>query len=455
MPHTRSNLNYRGAARWLAGLALAALLASPAVAAGDVVTDWTAIAASVAPRFGGPQQQTRVLAIVQIAVHDALNSIEPRYERYIGAGRTRRGASPDAAVAAASRKAMLDLLAPLPDSPLKQAAIDTIEAAYLATVGPAPHDAATAAGIAAGESAAAAILTLRTNDGSDNPHRPYTRLPGPGVYQPTPNPEFPAVITPSFEGWAEVTPFVLNHSAQFAVEPGRLFYLAGRTYARNYNEVKRLGDARVRGALPDSPESDIARFWPGGGSNWNLTARVIAGDRSLDRWEHARLFALLHMAEADALIANQTWKYTYVFWRPVTAIRWPDDGNAWTESDPAWRPFLVTPPYPDYPCALPTDAGASAQILRAFFGTDQIAFTRTFAAGPVPLPAPMTQLPAKTITRSFQSLSQAVFEAQRARVYGGMHFREGCSAGARQGTQIARYVFKHALRPLEGKSKKD
>jgi hypothetical protein len=98
----------------------------------------------------------------------------------------------------------------------------------------------------------------------------------------------------------------------------------------------------VRGASPDSEESDIARFWPGGGSNWNLTTRLIVAGRRLDRWQHARLFALLNIAQADALIANQTWKYTYNFWRPVTAIRWPDDGNPDTESDGEWRPFLVT-----------------------------------------------------------------------------------------------------------------
>ena len=90
--------------------------------------------------------------------------------------------------------------------------------------------------------------------------------------------------------------------------------------------------------------------------------------RGLDRWEHARLFALLNLGQADAFIANQTWKYTYNFWRPVTAIRWADDGNADTESDPAWRPFLQTPAYPDYPCALPTSAGAAhrepASVLR-------------------------------------------------------------------------------------------
>ncbi len=433
------------------GLSLLSVVTVPGPANADVVTDWNEITEAVAPRFGGPQPQSRVQAIVQIAVHDALNAIRPRYARYTGPDLAAPSASPDAAVAAAASQTLLELLAPLPDSPAKQAAIATIEAAFDATVGPGPYDAATQAGIDAGVAAAEAILALREADGSATPHLPYTLGPAPGVYQPTPNPEFPAVITPSFAGWAHVTPFTLRHGAQFEVKPGVIFDLTSMTYAREYNEVKQVGDARVRGATPDSEESDIARFWPGGGSNWNRTARVIVNGRGLDRWQHARLFALLNIAQADALIANQTWKYTYNFWRPVTAIRWADDGNPDTVSDPIWRPFLVTPPYPDYPCALPTATGAATEVLRQFFGTDHIAFSRTFDAPGVPLPDPMTPLPGKTITRSFNSLSEAAAESQDARVYAGIHFREGCKAGARQGRQIARFVVQHELRPLKGK----
>ena len=429
--------------------ALLSVFALPGPAAADVVLDWNAVLDAVAPRFGGPQQQTRVQAMVQIAVHDALNAIEPRYARYTGVGEADPDASPDAAVAAAGREVLLALLAPLPPSDAKTQAIATVDSAFLATVGPEPYDAATYAGIGVGAAAAAEILALRTGDGSDTPHLPYTLPPGPGVYQPTPNPEFPAVITPSFAGWAYVTPFALRHGAQFEVEPGAIFDLTSRAYAREYEEVRRVGDARVRGASPDSEESDVARFWPGGGSNWNLTARLIVAGRGLDRWQHARLFALLNIAQADALIANQTWKYTYNFWRPVTAIRWADDGNPDTVSDSAWRPFLVTPPYPDYPCALPTGSGASAEVLRQFFGTDRVAFTRTFNAPPVALPSPMSPLPAKPIERSFTSLSQAVAEAMDARVFAGIHFREGCRAGARQGAQVARFVVRHELRPLK------
>jgi hypothetical protein len=439
----------RGATR--VAVLMWALLALPGAAMADVVTTWVAVAEAVVPRLGGPQQQSRAQAMVQIAVHDALNTIVPRSARYVGAGPVHPNASPDAAVAAAARHTLLELLAPLDDSMLKQMAIATIEATYAATVGSVPYDTATLEGIGVGEAAADAILALRVGDGSDTPHLPYTLLPGPGVYQPTPNPEFPAVITPSFAGWANVTPFSLNHSAQFEVEPGALFDLLGGAYTSQYNEVKGLGDARVRGAAPDSEESNIARFWPGGGSNWNATTRLIVGSMSLDRWQHARLFALLNIATADTLIANQTWKYTYNFWRPVTAIRWPDDGNPDTESDPNWRPFLVTPPYPDYPCALPSGTGAATSVLREFFGTDEIGFTVTFNAASVALPAPMPALPAKSITRVFTSLSQAAEEAQSARVYAGLHFREGCATGGQQGTKIGRFVTGHELRPVRGK----
>ena len=425
-------------------------LAAGRSAAADAVTDWNAIAEAVAPRFGGPQQQSRVQAMVQIAVHDALNAIEPRYERYTETALADPTASPDAAIASAASHTLLELLAPLPPSAAKTLAVATVEAARDAELGPQPHDAATQAGVDAGAATATAILALRSADGSATPHLPYTLAPAPGVYQPTPNPEFPAAITPSFAGWARVTPFTLRHGAQFEVEHGALFDLGGADYAREYEEVKGVGDALVRGVAPDSEETDIARFWPGGGSNWNLTAREIVDGLGLDRWEHARLFALLNIAQADALIANQVWKYTHNFWRPVTAIRWADDGNPDTVSDPLWRPFLVTPPYPDYPCALPTATAASAEVLRLFLGTDQIAFTRTFTAPPVPLPAPLAALPAKTITRSFQSLSAASAESQDARVYAGIHFREGCEAGGRQGAQVARFVFRHELRPFAG-----
>lgn len=429
--------------RWLLVSAIAIALSGQAHA--DAVTDWNATAGSIAGRFGGPQQQARAMAIVHIAVHDALNSIDRRYQAYAVVPPANPGASPNAAIAAAARGALLGLLPAVPDN---AAAIATVNNAYDAALAAIPDGAAKTQGSAAGTNAASAILALRVGDGSATPHLPYTLAPGPGVYQPTPNPEFPAAIVPSFAGWALVTPFAIRSASQFEVEPDGIFDLSSGEYAREYNEVKHVGNALVRGAAPDSDESDVARFWPGGGSNWNLTARVIVDGLGMDPWQHARLFALMNIAEADAHIANQYYKYTFNFWRPVTAIRWADDGNPHTASDPAWRPFLVTPPYPDYPSALCSLVGAQTAVLRRILGTDSIPFTRTFNAGALPLPPPMLPLPGKTIVRHFDSLSQAAAEAIDARVFGGLHYRSADKAGVRHGTHVGNYVVAHYLRPV-------
>lgn len=427
--------------RWMMVTAIALVVSGQAHA--DAVTDWNATAGSVAPRFGAPQQQSRAMAIVQIAVHDALNSIDRRYDAYAIVPPANPGASPQAAVAAAARGALLGLL---PAVPANAAAIATVNDSYALSLSAIADGPAKMQGIEAGANAASAILAMRSGDGSSTPHLPYTYGQARGVYQPTPNPEFPAVITPSFAGWAMVTPFAIKSASQFEVDPGEIFDLSSEAYTREYNEVKHVGNALVRGAAPDSDESDVARFWPGGGSNWNLSARIIVDGLGMDLWQHARLFALMNIAEADTHIANQHYKYTYVFWRPVTAIRWADDGNPRTASDPTWRPFLVTPPYPDYPSALCSMVGAHTAVLRLILGTDKVAFSRTFTAPMVPLPEPMAPLPPKVIVRHFDSLSQAADEAIDARVFGGLHYRSTDAAGVRQGKRIGHFVVNHYLR---------
>jgi hypothetical protein len=430
-------------------LACALVLVLAGQARADVVTDWNGLVAGpvVGPLLGGPQQTARAMAIVQIAVHDALNSIDRRYETYDVVPTANANANPDAAVAAAARRVVFSMLTPLPDSPQKTAAFAVVQQAFRETLGPTPYNNHKLQGIAAGQAAASAILERRRNDGSATPSTPYLLLPAPGVYQPTPNPEFPDVIVPAFGLWGQVTPFAVRSAEQFRPGPSDIFEL-GTAYARDYNEVKRVGDARLRGIRPNSDRSDIARYWPGGGSNTNLTARIIVRGRQLDRWQHAQLFALLNMAASDGFVTTMGAKYTYNFWRPVTAIRWADDGNPDTVSDAAWRPFLTTPPYPDYPCALPTLVGASMGVLRDYFGTDAIAFDQSFDAPIVGLPAPLEALPVKTITRHFDSLSAATHEAINARVYAGIHFRSGCIAGARSATRVAHFVTANYLKPV-------
>ncbi len=448
--------------RLVAALALSITLPAQA----DSVTDWNALASGpvVGPRFGGPQQQARAVAIASLSVHDALNSIQSRFNTYRPVTSAPGNASPDAAVAAANRTALLAMIGALPAPPTpaeataRANAIAAINAMYDAAIGPGAPDASEAAGIAAGESAADTIIALRYADngsgglmpidGSGTPNLPaYSLPPSVGVHQATPAPEFPAVTTPAFTGWVFVTPFAVTSAAQFHAPPGKIFKVTSPKYASEYNLVKSIGDARMRGAQPNSPPSDIARFWPAGGLDWNGNARLASAIRGLDRWQHARLFALLNMATADALITNMADKYTYNFWRPVTAIRWPDDGNPFTRSDPTWRPFLQTPPYPDYPCASTSMTGAAAQTLRRYFKSDAVPFTRTVNAAINPLPPPLVDLPAKTITRSYPSLSTAEQEQAMARVYSGIHFTEGCLAGLKAGNQVADWVFARYLQP--------
>jgi hypothetical protein len=154
------------------------------------------------------------------------------------------------------------------------------------------------------------------------------------------------------------------------------------------------------------------------------------------------------MSVADSMINNMESKYHYNFWRPVTAIRWPNDGNPHTASDPNWRPFLQTPPYPDYPCASTSATGAATGTLRRFFGSNAVNFTRTANAPAVPLPAPLAELPPKAITRHYASLTHIEGEQAHARVFAGIHFLEGCQAGIRSGNQVADWVYAHYLRPV-------
>ena len=416
--------------RWLLASALALAIPGPAIA--DSVTDWNAFSLTLIGTAGAPPQQFRVNAIVQIAVHDALNSIRPRFRTYSVVGGANYYSHPDAAVARASRDTLLALL------PTQATAIDTQYAAYLATLKCAStHPNCIKNGTAAGAAAAHAILTLRTLDGSETPHVPYTLAPGLGVYQPTlPTPPPPAPF-PQFGGWGKVKPFALVSAQQFHAGPPAIFNLKSDAYAHDYYEVKTHGNALVRAAAPDSEESQIARFWPGAG-NPNLITHAIVPAYKLDRWQHARLFALTNIAISDAVIAAFDTKFTYNFWRPYTAIRWTgSDGNPKTTPDPNWNSYIATPPYPDYTCGLPSVIGSYTATVRKFFGTDHVSFTIT--ANGVP-PA---------VTRTYTRLSKAAADAVSARVYGGIHFRTGCVDGRREAEKVANYVYATQLRPLK------
>lgn len=396
----------------------------------DEVLNWNSIALIVTPAGGkNGQQQSRIYAMVHLAVHDAVNAIERRYEPYSYAPDEDRAASSAAAIATAAR----DVLAH--EVPLQLAAID---AAWVVSLGNVASGAPKTTGEAIGHAAAAAMLALRSADGSSVP-TPYTPGAAPGEWRPTPNPTPPSPAGASFlpavlPGWGNVAPFFLNSGEQF--RPDGPPSLASEEYARDFAEVAEIG--AQFSAVRTMDQSAIARFWyEPSTAAWNRIARTIAAGRSLDMWEEARMFALIHGAMADGFIAGFNAKYYFNFWRPATAIREGDtDGNDQTVADASWNTFLNTPAIPDYPSTHSVLAAASARVLADFFGTDDIAFTTT--SGP----------PFAGITRSYGSLSEAAASVGDSRVFAGIHFRTACTDGLRQGAHIGKFSFKHRLRPL-------
>jgi hypothetical protein len=406
--------------------------ASPAAVAPDEILNWDAIAASLAPVAGqNAIVQSRTYAMTQLAVYDAMNAIQHRYEPYLYTQDEDPTASPSAAVATAAH----DVLAH--ELPSQHVAIDAAWATSLSVI---PPGAAVTDGVAIGHAAAAAMLEARSADGSQVV-TPYTPGTAPGQWQPTPNPVPPNPVNVNavnylpalLPGWGNVTPFFLRNGEQF--RPDGPPALTSSQFAQDYNEVKSIG-AQFGPRTLD--ESQIARFWyEGSPLAWNRIARNIAAGYSLDLWQEARLLALVHGAMADGFIAGFNAKYYFNFWRPVTAIRAGDtDGNDQTDADPFWDSYLNSPPIPDYPSTHSVLGGAASRVLAMFFGSDDISFTSTSGA------------PFAGITRSFTSLSQAAEENANSRVLAGIHFRTACNDGIQMGREIGKFSAMHFLRPV-------
>jgi hypothetical protein len=429
-------------------LSLLTIAAATAAAAADRVSDWNGVAVTASILSGhNAFVQSRSLAIVQIAVHDALNAIDRRYQPYEFRGTAEHTASADAAVATAAHDALVGVLpvGTLPfvgfGSAVQQAnAIAFVNATYVADLATIPDGPEKANGVAVGQAAAQAILARRAADGATRLVL-YSPGTGPGDWQPTPSPvpfdppaagdRLPAVLP----GWGNVTPFVLRSSSQF--EPDEPPALTSTQYARDYNEVMTIGE-KFSG-IRTAEQTQIARFWfEGSPAGWSRIGRVVAENRRLNPWDRARLLALLNIAMADGFIAGMATKYEFNFWRPVTAIRAGEtDGNDETVADPNWISLLNTPAIPDYTSTHSVLGGAASDVLLRFFDDDDVAFTTT------------SGVPFAGITRSFASFSDAARENGNSRIYAGIHFRSAVEHGITQGNKIGRFVFKHALRPVD------
>jgi hypothetical protein len=393
----------------------------PVRAVASAVTFWNEVAsAAVATGRPGPPGLLDQ-ALVQAAVHDAVQAIEGRYEPYFATVPDAEG-STSAAVAAAAYTVLAEFYPTQRPGPT---GLDQTYLNYVTSNGLTGNP-----GLAVGESAGDQLAALR---------RPTPTLPantggtGVGEWRPTP----PANLTGQFEFLGQAEPLTLLRPSQF--RPQQPPPIVSMQYTRDYNEVKAFGSATstARTAL----QTDMAHFWTDNFiTQWNRALRSIAIARINDLGDAARLFALANLAAADAAITAFESKYHFNYWRPITAIReGDDDGNPRTDGDAGWNSLIANPAYPDYSSGANNLTGAFTSILEHFFGTDNVAFSVTSTAAL-----------AVQKTRNFTRFSQAAQEVVEARVLLGIHFRFADEVARTQGSRVAHWVFMRFLRPVPG-----
>jgi hypothetical protein len=363
------------------------------------------------------------MAMVGVAVFDAVNSITGEYRPY----RTRFAVSPtasaEAATAVAAARTLEALFPTLADQ--FRGKLDS----FLASI---PDGSDKTDGIALGEQAAASILEWRSTDGST---RAVSYTPGtdPGEWRPT-LPRNAAALAPQ---WPRVRPFAITFGSVF--RPAGPPALTSDEYAAAVNEVKALG--RRDGSSRTAEQTQIALFWadnagvsPTPPGHWLDIALRESKLRGLSLFENARLFGMLGVALADAAIASWDAKFDDDFWRPITAIREADtDGNPNTTADPEWLPLIPTPPFPSYTSGHSTFSGAAAAVMASVFGAD------------TPFTTSSAELPG--VVRSFAGYEAAANEAALSRLYGGIHYSFDNNDGMSAGKALGQFVVNNFFRP--------
>jgi hypothetical protein len=406
--------------RALGALTLLALLtasaAMPAAAQTDddspqVILDWNVNTLGATGTAGvAPAVTNLYLAMVHGAMFDAVNAIAGGYRPYLDGVTADPTASKVAAAAAAAHGV---LAGSFPDQATDlQALLETSLEAV-------PDGAAEDAGVAAGEAAAAAMLAAREGDGRGQPY-PLTFGDGPGEYRATPPDfaEFPAAWV------AAVKPFLADSAEDYRTAGP--YALDSAEYAADFNEVKALGAAE--GSTRTDEQNALLAFWISPVGQWSQVERSLAMREGLDIAAAARLFAIANLAAGDTASACHADKYTWMFWRPITAIQEAEsDGNPATEADPDWAPLVPTPPYPEHPSGWNCYAGAHAGALQRFFGTDEMAYQ--ISSPDIPEP------------RSYTSFSQGLQEGIDLRILQGIHFRNAEGQGVELGQQAAARAF--------------
>ncbi len=404
-----------------------ALIAAASPARADEVLRWNeATLNAIRADKTAPPIAARNLAMVHVAIDDAVNAIAPTHEPYQALPRARPDASQPAAAAAAGHRVLAAAF------PQQRAAFD---ARLQADLGAIPDGPAKVEGMRVGQASADAILQLRQGDIETGQAGAQLAAPGVGVWEPTSPGQAPLL-----PGWGRVKPFTMRSNDQFR-QKGPPKPQTGN-YANSFERVKTLG---ARNSAIRTPEqTQIAQFWADGPGtatppgHWNVIAQDVSRRQKLGLAENARAFALLNLALADAGIAAWDMKYTFQEWRPITGIRRAaDDRNNRTEPDPNWEPLMPTPPFPDYVSGHSTFSNAAAEMLSLVFGSDRIPFSTTSDGLP-------------GVRRDFTSFGAAAEEAGESRIFGGIHWGHADKDGSKAGRQLARYIFQHHLKTQAG-----
>jgi PAP2 superfamily len=396
-----------------------ALAAVPVAASANVITDWDDIAVKTIQPPGpvppiGVDLTFRASALVEVAMFNAVDCIEPKYQPYGMQLEPSRDTSQDAAAATAAATVLMKLV---PTSNVKQQLAD-----YLAKI---PDGPAKDRGIKVGQDAATKTIEMREKDGATarNAYRPIAE---PGKY----------TITASTVGyWAiQAKPFALKSDDQF--RPGAPPDLKSDAWARGYNEIKEIGEKYSTKRTPQQTET--ARLWLSAGPiAYNTWVRQIAVAKNMSVIDTARFMALLTIAQADAVQAVYEAKWHYMFWRPMTAIRNGDiDGNDKTERDATWEALDITPLHPEYPCAHCILSGAASAVIQKVIGTadiPEVTITTPTAPGAV---------------HKATNVNAVADEIASARIYAGFHYRNSTEVGRAMGQQIGEYVVANALQPM-------
>jgi hypothetical protein len=410
------------------GVWMVVCLIGQASIAQNAITDWAGIVQPAILNPPRPPASSEVLhATIQLAMYNATMAIVGGYQPYGTPLAAPRGADVRAAVATAAYRTARARV----DS-TQAGYLDSQYLAYLASI---PDGRGKDSGIQVGESAAAAMLSLRANDGFSNTvlYECSSTPPPPGEFEPNGGCGTQPVDTKI----SQVTPFTLIDPSCF--RPGGPNPLTSEGYTRDFIETRDFG--RTDSALRTPDMTDIVYFWSENTySQWNRNLISLAISARLSVRETARFLALVHTSAADAVITGFNAKYFFRSWRPRTAIPRADtDGNPDTDPDPTWTPFL-TVNHPEYPSGHAFYSGAVLEAVARYFGTGRISWTLSGNKAAVP------QL--VQTERTYPNLAAINREVANARVWAGLHWRHSMQDGEQIGHAVADRVFANYFRPV-------